>query len=319
MPYDLSKMNAHKLELFADEISKVESLVAHLKVMGYDLPIDLTGAPLLRLPMVKMSASVVSSETPKTGRLTQDSAPFPVTTTLVAGMQEWVANSDPQPTAQPAAKDLGPGVKPKRGKKVDWTPEEDETAVRLAAQNLDLSQTDLYDLIGRELGRPAGGVGFRCKNALKDRVRIARNNVRQVAKKTDANPQPVSEPNPQPAPMATSKQAGNSIPHPPNAPVWHRELNATLNALGYIDPWTPELDLELVERLGWGATLGMVALDFGIDTAVCKARYVQIKTLAACDSGSFGIDEQTRLLAVLRARVAETQRAAGGQEIGAGS
>jgi len=78
-----------------------------------------------------------------------------------------------------------------------------------------------------------------------------------------------------------------------------------LDALGYKGPWTAELDLELVEDLARGRKVAEIAADMRIDPGAVKARFV-----AMTPEGRPGIDDQRRLLEVLRDRAGRVREAA---------
>lgn len=61
------------------------------------------------------------------------------------------------------------------------------------------------------------------------------------------------------------------------------------------------MDCELVHGLTLGFKLGDVAVDMGLDSAVVKARWIEL-TAWACKSHGITIEEQRDLLAVLRVR-----------------
>ena len=75
-----------------------------------------------------------------------------------------------------------------------------------------------------------------------------------------------------------------------------REINAHLNALGYVDAWSPSRDRQMAEALVRGQSPEGVAGDLGVDRAAVLGRYTAINT----DVGN--LDHQTRLLRVLQFR-----------------
>jgi hypothetical protein len=84
-------------------------------------------------------------------------------------------------------------------------------------------------------------------------------------------------------------------PSDPGVPVWRREIEGRLNRLGNAAPFTPQVDLALLEGLAKGHKLGWIASDLGIDFEALKARFAGLVP-------ETGIVAQERVLTVLRAR-----------------
>jgi len=96
-----------------------------------------------------------------------------------------------------------------------------------------------------------------------------------------------------------------SLPSSPQAPVvgnakplWWRQSEAMLNALGYNGDWSAKRDLSLVEGLAKGHHLTVVADELGVEVSVAKARFI------ALTPDGVTIKGQEQLLEVLRSRVA---------------
>lgn len=79
-------------------------------------------------------------------------------------------------------------------------------------------------------------------------------------------------------------------------PLWWREIEATLNALGYKGGWSASDDLALAEGLAKGVQLPILADQLGHEPAACKARFI------ALTPDGVTIEGQSHLLQVLRHR-----------------
>ena len=84
-------------------------------------------------------------------------------------------------------------------------------------------------------------------------------------------------------------------PFDPGVPVWRREVEDRLNSLGNAAPFTPQVDLALLERLARGHKLGWISTDLDIDFNALRARFARLVLEP-------GIVAQERVLTVLRAR-----------------
>lgn len=199
-----------------------------------------------------------------------------------------------------------------------WTAEEDAQAVQLRVAG------SSYPEIATARGRPLQGVKFRFHTRLNARVDAARATLNAEAAE-EARPaeaekaEAPEDSDSEPAATATAaapaappaagrggvacREQSPSIaatPAPafdPSQPLWARQINATLNAIGYKPPFTPQLDLELVERLAQGEKLAEIAADTGIDAGKLKARF-----LALTPDGRPTLTEQQHLIEVLRVR-----------------
>lgn len=157
-----------------------------------------------------------------------------------------------------------------------WTDADDRRAWDLRQRGMTAA------MIARELGRPVEGTGWRLRNVL------------------PAKMAGLDQPSRQPDPVvAAPVLAQQPVPEASDLPAWHRAIDAGLNALGYVSPWSAALDLELVERLSRGEKLPVIALDFGIDLGAAKARWI------ALTPNGVSLKFQEQLLTVLRARAAK--------------
>ncbi|MEH6776267.1 MAG: hypothetical protein V7668_20250, partial [Cereibacter changlensis] len=127
-----------------------------------------------------------------------------------------------------------------------------------------------------------------------------------------------------PAPVKVPAKAAAPIPKPPAPPapkitvtapvsaavtaekqaepVWHAPIDRHLTTLGYSGGWSAGLDLDLVEGLSKGIKLGMLATDLGLDTSALKSRFTALTACVRDDFGMMTIEQQKRLLTVLRSR-----------------
>lgn len=87
-------------------------------------------------------------------------------------------------------------------------------------------------------------------------------------------------------------------------PVWWREIEAVLNALGHKAPWTPQMDLALVEGIMAGTPQEVLADDLGVNLGQMRQRFIAMTPDAVDRTGrsSVTIELQQRLIQVLRAR-----------------
>lgn len=93
----------------------------------------------------------------------------------------------------------------------------------------------------------------------------------------------------------------------PAMPGWQRDLREHINRLGYPAPWSPELDLMLVEELHIGRKLPEIAVGLGMDTSAVKARWTRLSALARDDRDRVTLDGQAHLLAEVKARAGQDQ------------
>ncbi|MBL3569899.1 hypothetical protein JMJ94_10370 [Rhodovulum visakhapatnamense] len=96
-----------------------------------------------------------------------------------------------------------------------------------------------------------------------------------------------------PPPPATSSQDSGTVPPPPCSA---REVEAHLNAVGYLAPWTPQADLALVLALVRGDGLSAAATAAGVDRDAAKQRWHVL-----CPP-PVTLDRQQALLTALRRR-----------------
>lgn len=75
-----------------------------------------------------------------------------------------------------------------------------------------------------------------------------------------------------------------------------REIDIHLNAVGYVDGWSPVRDLKMAEGLGRGDGASMVAEDLGLEKRAVVDRWRLI------NQDPVSIDHQSRLVRVLRLR-----------------
>lgn len=127
------------------------------------------------------------------------------------------------------------------------------------------------------------------------------------ASPADEGPEPVAQVLPEEAPVAGG--APNVAPAAApfsNAPrpAWWREIEAVLNALGHKAPWTPELDLALVQGLTSGTPIEVLADELGVERAAIRARFVAMTPGCVDRRGarSVSFEAQQHLIEVLRDR-----------------
>jgi hypothetical protein len=180
-----------------------------------------------------------------------------------------------------------------------WTDDQDNRAKALRRAG------KTHPQIAAALGRPVQGVKFRFSQKLN-----AEMSAEDAPKPSDSEqpaPQVAAEPDaPPPASgpdgdgEAGSLAPAAAAPAPafdPAAPLWFRQIDAVLRAIGYKAPFSPGIDLEFVERLCKGEKLAIIAADLGIDAARLKDRWV-----ALIPDPRPTIGEQQRVLEVLRHR-----------------
>jgi hypothetical protein len=181
-----------------------------------------------------------------------------------------------------------------------FTPGEDSRMLQMADEGA------TYAEIGAALGRSEASISVRL-------VRVRKGQrPKSVAKVTLTPPvraevvvSPDLERRPaEPAPVLSID--GPNVPativeappfEPPSAGRAALELDARLDALGNKGKWSDIADdLALVEGLTKGEKLAQIAIDLGIDAAVCKFRFAQLVPVP-------GIKEQADVIAALRRRM----------------
>lgn len=85
-------------------------------------------------------------------------------------------------------------------------------------------------------------------------------------------------------------------------PVWHAAIGRHLDKLGYPGAWSAGLDLDLAEGLAKGIKLNMLAADFGLDASALRARFAALTACVRDERDMMTIDQQKRLLTVLKLR-----------------
>lgn len=281
--------------------------------------IDLCGPLLLRLPVFPAPVAAEAA--------VQPADPVPPLADAAAG--EDCAGGVGAP---PAAEPVRPALVPQG---TVWTEEDDALIVAEALAHPDRSVNDLGAALaggpgnGR-LGRTAGAIAFRAKNALAKRIAEAKLAATRPAEKPPASPAvspslaasapvaPVVNPEksaaaPSPATVAPPPPATDSPPPPPAVvvrsdvalPMMQRIAREHLAALGNQGIWTADLDLALVEALAAGAKLAEVAQQLRLDAIAARNRYFAIIGGLRDDGRSTLAPEmQPHLLAELRQRAA---------------
>lgn len=140
---------------------------------------------------------------------------------------------------------------------------------------------------------------MRMSSVLKDRILTREGEIRRSARPADAPPRAPTAAEavaaPQPVGAVVEAVVPPAPPFDPVVPVWRREIEDRLNRLGNAAPFTPQVDLALLEGLAKGHKLGWISSDLGIDFEPLKARFVRLVPEP-------GIVAQDRVLTVLRAR-----------------
>jgi len=269
----------------------------------FDLKQRLVAAGVTEINIVKAEHAVLQwvddqgMLTPRIERLEiapdpqiENPAPAPVEIDDVPGLASPLIKAD-RPTAPAAASDPEPAPIPSRAGE-PWTDEEDARAIEMKRDGMSARK------IAEALGRPVQGTCFRLSKVLQDRIK-------QPAKSPAAK-SPAAIPAEPQTKADTPKGAAVAAPQfDPTTPLWFRQLDAVLTAIGYKTPWTPALDLELVEELARGRRVAEVAADMKIDAAAVKARW-----FALTPDGRPTITEQEQLLKVLRHRAQGVAQAA---------
>ena len=183
-----------------------------------------------------------------------------------------------------------------------WTAADDDWLVEAVAQNR-VSRAKPYDAMmeaaAAHLGRSAGTISNRTSSVLKDRILTREGEIRRSARPADAPPRAPTAAEvvaaPEPVRAVVEAVVPPAPPFDPGVPVWRREIEDRLNRLGNAAPFTPQVDLALLEGLAKGHKLGWISTDLGIDFEALKTRFRQLVPEP-------GIVAQDRVGAVLRAR-----------------
>jgi len=185
-----------------------------------------------------------------------------------------------------------------------WTEDEDARAIEMSVAGMSTK------VIANTLGRPVEGTKFRLNVKLRDRISAAK---RAAAAPLQVDPAPAPadapvarpEPRPEPRPPAPATLKPSVHAFDASRPLWWRQIEAVLDSIGHKAPWTPALDLELIEELARGRKLAEIAADMRIDPAKVKDRFFTLNP-----AGRPSLVDQERLLQVLRARAAPAAQAA---------
>ena len=185
-----------------------------------------------------------------------------------------------------------------------WTAADDDWLVEAVAQNR-VSRAKNFALIldaaAAHLGRSAVTISNRTSSALKDRILAREGEIRRSARPADVPPrapmaaEAVAAPDPELIRAVVEAVVPPAPPFDPGVPGWRREIGDRLSRLGNAAPFTPQVDLALLEGLAKGHKLGWISTDLGIDFEALKTRFRQLVPEP-------GIVAQDRVLTVLRAR-----------------
>jgi len=194
-----------------------------------------------------------------------------------------------------------PGVPPPRF----WTAADDDWLVDAIAANRITGQRTYRDMMehaASTLGRGLAATTAR-STALRNRIMARAGEFRPLPRPADAPlrapmaAEAVAAPHPELVRAVTEAVVPPAPPFDPGVPVWRREIEDRLNRLGNAAPFTPQVDLALLEGLAKGHKLGWISTDLGIDFDALKTRFRQLVPEP-------GIVAQDRVLTVLRARAA---------------
>jgi hypothetical protein len=185
-----------------------------------------------------------------------------------------------------------------------WTAADDDWLVDAIAQNR-VSRAKPYgammEAAAAHLGRSAGTISNRTSSVLKDRILTREREIRRSARPADAPPRaPMAAEAvaaPQPVRAVVEAVVPPAPPVDPGVPVWRREIEDRLNRLGNAAPFTPQVDLALLEGLAKGHKLNWISADLGIDFVDLKRRFALLVPEP-------GIAAQARVLNMLRLRAA---------------
>ena len=198
-----------------------------------------------------------------------------------------------------------------------WTKAHDDWLVDAMARNRitrDRAYGAMLEHAGSMLGRSPGTISNRTSSVLKDRILRREGELRKGMEWSERHkvpapsapvvpgPGPVKvvetvQPPPPPAAAGIEAVVPPAPPFDPGVPVWQREIQDRLDRLGNPAPFTPQVDLALLEGLAKGHKLNWISADLGIDFLDLKRRF----TLLVPEPG---IAAQARVLNMLRARAA---------------
>lgn len=205
-------------------------------------------------------------------------------------------------TAAPAPSPAAAAPAPALRVGEQWTEEEDARLLLLFGDGKTGKE------VASALGRPVPGTYKRKKklDASGLRAPAAPGHANENAKVEHVAPVVSAPPPPAPAPSVPLVRAAPA-PAPGGAgldgtPMWQRQLRAHLNALGHVAPWTPALDLRLVEGMLRGDGATVVAEALGVDRRAAVARMRALLPEP-------GIEAQARLAVELRRRAAAAEAA----------
>lgn len=163
-----------------------------------------------------------------------------------------------------------------------WSEDEIATATEILRRGGTCSD------VAAALNRGAPNVHWRC-NKIKAQL---------VAKKDQPKPEPKPEPAaqgsvpPQPAPVAPRSPApGGSSDGVAEQPATVRQVQAHLNALGHIAPWTAAKDLKLAAGIARGDGLGATAEALGVEKGEALARWKALCPVVTIDSQRLLLEE----------------------------
>lgn len=191
-----------------------------------------------------------------------------------------------------------------------WTPADDARILDLIAQGRTVSG------IGQLMGRTTRAVEQRLTKLRKagrgvaqtaeNRPEPQQNKAVGVLPKGEGDRPPEGNTNDICEAPAPSKLQKVQIAPDPSRPLWWREIEANLNALGSKAPWTPALDVALVEGLMRGTLAEDLADQLGVEVAEFRTRLIAMTPDCVDHRGkrSVTIEHQKRLLEVLKARAA---------------
>ena len=191
-----------------------------------------------------------------------------------------------------------PGVAGQR----PWTAADDDWLVAAISQNQVTRQRTYREMMehaASTLGRGLAATTAR-STALRNRIMARAGEFRPVARPAAAPllqmvAEAVAAPHPELVRAVTEAVVPPAPPFDPGVPVWRREIEDRLTRLGNAAPFTPQVDLALLQGLAKGHKLGWISTDLGIDFDALKVRFRQLVPEP-------GIVAQDRVLAVLRAR-----------------
>jgi hypothetical protein len=181
-----------------------------------------------------------------------------------------------------------------------WTAADDDWLVDAIAANRITGQRTYRDMMehaASTLGRGLAATTAR-STALRNRIMARAGEFRQLARPADAPPRAPTAAEavaaPQPVRAVVEAVVPPAPPFDPGVPVWRREIE---DRLGNAAPFTPQVDLALLEGLAKGHKLGWISADLGIDFVDLKRRFALLVPEP-------GIAAQARVLNMLRLRAA---------------